>query len=129
MLTIVVFLVSCSSLPNGPIKIKAKNMPNLLENNEVIVFYLGSSVCSACKVYKPIVSELVRNYKVKFYYVEANTDNTEDLNMLITNYLGEVEYTPHTFIFKDGKLLESKVCVIEYPDLITWLKGLGLLGR
>jgi len=127
LLSILLLLFGCSSSPRGPIKIKAKEMPNLLKSNEIVVFYLGSSVCSACKEYKPIISELVKNYDVKFYYVEANTDDTEDLNDLIDNYLGIVEYTPHTFIFRDGKLKESRVGVIEYLDLKEWLEDLGVI--
>lgn len=127
LLFIALVLAGCSSFSSGPTKIKAKEMPNLLESNEIVVFYLGSSVCSACKEYKPIVSEIVNNYKIKFYYVEANTDNSDDLNYLIDNYLGVVEYTPHTFIFKNGELIESRVGVIEYLDLKTWLENLGIL--
>ncbi len=126
LLAVLILFVGCSS-QKGPTKIKAKDMSALLAEKSTLVFYIGSSVCSACKEYKPIISELVENYDIKIYYVEANTDNTDDLNSLISNYLGVVEYTPHTFIFRGGELLESKVGVIEYLDLKSWLLSYELL--
>jgi predicted bacteriocin transport accessory protein len=124
--TMAIFLSACTSSAS-PTKIKAKDMTKLLDNKETLVVYIGSSVCSACQSYKPIVSELIKNYKVKVYYVETNSDATADLTSLQDKYLGTVQYTPTTFIFKDGVLLDSKVGALGYLALKNWFVQYGII--
>jgi predicted bacteriocin transport accessory protein len=120
-----IFLSACSSV--GPTKIKAKEMSKLLDNKETLVVYVGSSICSACKAFKPVVAELIKNYKVKVYYVETDSDATGDLTALMNKHLGDVQYTPTTFIFKDGVLLDSKVGALGYIALKNWFVKYGII--
>lgn len=113
-----IFLSACSSV--GPTKIKAKEMSKLLDNKETLVVYIGSSICSACKTYKPVVAEIIKNYSVKVYYVETDSDVTSDLTALLNKHLGDVQYTPTTFIFKAGALIDSKVGSLDYIALKNW---------
>jgi len=122
---IALVLTGCTS--GGPTKIKAKEMTKLLDADETLVLYVGSSVCSACKSYKPVVTEVMKNYEVKVYYVETNTDDADDIEALIEKHLGDVEYTPTTFIFKDGVLLDSKVGALEYLALKNWFVKNGVI--
>lgn len=124
--TMAIFLSACATSV-GPTKIKAKEMSKLLDNKETLVLYVGSSICSACKAYKPVVAELIKNYQVKVYYVETDSDTTTDLNALLDKHLGEVQYTPTTFIFKDGVLLDSKVGALGYLALKNWFVKYGLI--
>lgn len=124
--TLAIFLSACSSV--GPTKIKAKEMSKLLDNKESLVLYVGSSICSACKTYKPVVAEIIKNYKVKVYYVETDSDVTADLTALLDKHLGDVQYTPTTFIFKDGVLLDSKVGSLDYIALKNWFVKYGIIA-
>lgn len=122
-----IFLSACASSA-APTKIKSKDVTKLLDNKETLVVYIGASSCSACQAYKPIVSELIKNYKVKVYYVETNSDVTADLTALQEKYLGTVQYTPTTFIFKDGVLLDSKVGALGYLALKNWFVKYGIIA-
>jgi predicted bacteriocin transport accessory protein len=123
--TMAIFLTACSS--GGPTKIKAKEVTKLLDNKETLVVYIGSSICAACKSFKPVVAELIKNYKVKVYYVEKDTDQTADLTALLDKHLGDVQYTPTTFIFKEGVLLDSKVGALDYLALKNWFVKYGVI--
>ena len=125
--TMALFLSACAS-SSSPTKIKAKDMMKLLDNKETLVVYVGSSVCSACQAYKPIVTELIKNYKVKVYYVETNSDVTADLTALQEKYLGTVQYTPTTFIYKNGVMLDSKVGALGYLALKNWFVQYGIIA-
>lgn len=122
---IALVLTGCAS--GGPTKIKAKEMTKLLDADESLVVYIGSSFCSACKVYKPVVTEVMKNYEVKVYYVESDSDDEDDLETLIDKHLGDVQYTPMTFIFKDGVLVDSKVGALEYLALKNWFVKNGVI--
>ncbi len=124
--TLAIFLTACATSA-GPTKIKAKEMIKLLDNKETLVVYVGSSKCSACQAYKPVVAELIKNYKSKVYYVETDSDITADLTALLEKHLGDVQYTPTTFIFKEGVLLDSKVGALGYLALKNWFVKYGVI--
>ncbi len=102
--------------------IKASDAIERLDAAESMVLVIGISTCSACKEYKPIVREIVKNYDVEIYYVELDSDVNTDVNSLIEKYLVEARWTPTTYIFKNGVLIESKTGAIKYSTLKDWLQ-------
>jgi predicted bacteriocin transport accessory protein len=102
--------------------IKASDAIKRLDAAESMVLVIGISTCSACKEYKPIVREIVKNYEVKIYYLELDSDVNTDVNALIEKYLIEARWTPTTYIFKNGVLVESKTGAIKYSTLKDWLQ-------
>ena len=101
--------------------IKASEAIKRLDAAESMVLVIGISTCSACKEYKPIVREIVKNYDVEIFYVELDSDVNTDINALIEKYLVEARWTPTTYIFKNGVLVESKTGAINYSTLKDWL--------
>jgi len=102
--------------------IKASDAIKRLDAAESMVLVIGISTCSACKEYKPIVREIVKNYEVKIYYLELDSDVNTDVTALIEKYLIEARWTPTTYIFKNGVLVESKTGAIKYSTLKDWLQ-------
>jgi predicted bacteriocin transport accessory protein len=102
--------------------IKASDAIKRLDAAESMVLVIGISTCSACKEYKPIVREIVKNYEVKIYYLELDSDVNTDVTALIEKYLVEARWTPTTYIFKNGVLVESKTGAIKYSTLKDWLQ-------
>jgi predicted bacteriocin transport accessory protein len=102
--------------------IKASDAIKRLDAAESMVLVIGISTCSACKEYKPIVREIVKNYEVKIYYLELDSDVNADVTALIEKYLIEARWTPTTYIFKNGVLVESKTGAIKYSTLKDWLQ-------
>ena len=101
--------------------IKASDAIKRLDAAESMVLVIGISTCSACKEYKPIVREIVKNYDVEIFYVELDSDVNTDVNSLIEKYLVEARWTPTTYIFKNGILVETKTGAIKYSTLKDWL--------
>ncbi|MHC1734383.1 MAG: thioredoxin family protein [Erysipelotrichaceae bacterium] len=123
--TLALLLTGCSKV--GPSQVEPKEVTKMLDNNETLVVYVGYKACSACQSFKPVVTELIKNYDVKVYYVDTYESDKEDLADLIDTHLGEVEYTPTTFIFKDGLLLDSKVGALGYLALKNWFVKHGVI--
>jgi predicted bacteriocin transport accessory protein len=113
-------LVGCTT-ENDVTQIKASDAIERLDAAESMVLVIGISTCSACKEYKPIVREIVKNYDVEIFYVELDSDVNTDVNSLIEKYLVEARWTPTTYIFKNGVLIESKTGAIKYSTLKDWL--------
>jgi predicted bacteriocin transport accessory protein len=118
MLTI---LAGCTSA-DVVTSLKASEAIKRLDAAESMVLVIGISTCSACKEYKPIVREIVKNYDVEIFYVELDSDVNTDVNSLIEKYLVEARWTPTTYIFKNGVLVESKTGAIKYSTLKDWLQ-------
>ncbi|MDP2814335.1 MAG: thioredoxin family protein [Erysipelotrichaceae bacterium] len=114
-------LAGCTT-GNDVTLIKASDAIERLDAAESMVLVIGISTCAACKEYKPIVREIVKNYDVEIFYVELDSDVNADITSLVEKYLVEARWTPTTYIFKNGVLVESKTGAINYSTLKDWLQ-------
>lgn len=117
--TSLLLLVGCSS--GSPITfVDGANIYERFENDETFVFVLGSSTCSACVTYKPVLEELIDNYDVEINYVEIDKVDQDEVAKLNTDFLDEsLEWTPTTYVVVEGEVVYEESNVIRYTDLIT----------
>lgn len=119
-------LSGCSSNKSLAI-IPAKDVTKRLDNSESLVVVIGQSNCSACIQYKPVLEEILKNYTVNLTYVEMDKDVIEDVKALIDKYLLEANATPTTYLFKDGKLINTFVGYFDYRETKNMLETNGFL--
>ena len=94
-----------------------------LENKESFIVYVGYDDCQSCKEFKPILNQLIENYDITIYYLPTDDKQTEDqLNEIQYNYFYRMYWTPTTYIVEDGEVLAIKEQLIEYEELVEWLK-------
>ena len=97
-----------------------------LENKESFIVYVGYDDCQSCKEFKPILNQLIENYDITIYYLPTDDKQTEDqLNEIQYNYFYRMYWTPTTYIVEDGEVLAIKEQLIEYEELVEWLKEYG----
>ena len=97
-----------------------------LENKESFIVYVGYDDCQSCKEFKPILNQLIENYDITIYYLPTDDKQTEDqLNEIQYNYFYRMYWTPTTYIVEDGELIAIKEQLIEYEELVEWLKEYG----
>lgn len=130
-ITILLFMMmmvlsGCSSNKSLAI-IPAKDVTKRLDNSESLVVVIGQSNCSACIQYKPVLEEILKNYTVNLTYVEMDKDVIEDVKALIDKYLLEANATPTTYLFKDGKLINTFVGYFDYRETKNMLETNGFL--
>ena len=97
-----------------------------LENKESFIVYVGYDDCQSCKEFKPILNQLIENYDITIYYLPTDDKQTEDqLTEIQYNYFYRMYWTPTTYIVEDGEVLAIKEQLIEYEELVEWLKEYG----
>ena len=97
-----------------------------LENKESFIVYVGYDDCQSCKEFKPILNQLNENYDITIYYLPTDDKQTEDqLNEIQYNYFYRMYWTPTTYIVEDGEVIAIKEQLIEYEELVEWLKEYG----
>ena len=97
-----------------------------LENKESFIVYVGYDDCQSCKEFKPILNQLIENYDITIYYLPTDDKQTEDqLNEIQYNYFYRMYWTPTTYIVEDGEVIAIKEQLIEYEELVEWLKEYG----
>ena len=97
-----------------------------LENKESFIVYVGYDDCQSCKEFKPILNQLIENYDITIYYLPTDDKQTEDqLNEIQYNYFYRMYWTPTTYIVENGEVLAIKEQLIEYEELVEWLKEYG----
>jgi len=95
----------------------------MMDNGEDFVVYFGTSTCSACLQYKPVVEEVTNNYKVIIYFVELDSESKADKDRLLAEYAA-IEFTPTTYFVVGGVNQYHVVGMINYrtlkQDLVTY---------
>jgi predicted bacteriocin transport accessory protein len=111
-----------------PIEITLKKAEEMIDNKETFVVEIMTDTCSACASFKPTVEELVKNYKVTFYYVNFNNESTEARQAFADNYANGIEVTPTILIYKEGVLVQKKSGTLTYRNLKTLLQENGFIA-
>ncbi|MGN1399100.1 MAG: conjugal transfer protein TraF [Erysipelotrichaceae bacterium] len=97
-----------------------------LENKESFIVYIGYDDCQSCKEFKPILNQLIENYAITIYYLPTDDKQTQDqLNEIQYNYFYRMYWTPTVYIVEDGQVVAIKEQLIEYDELVEWLKEYG----
>ena len=105
------------------------NWYNKSSSGETVVTIIGSSTCSHCQEYKPVITTLAKKYQFKLFFFEADKLNEDDSDKLYNTY--DLESfdgrVPYTFIIKDNKFVISKTGFANREDTIEFLKENGVI--
>ena len=74
------------------------------------VFYIGDDTCSACQKLKPQLTDFVKAYKLKIYYVPVSTITEENVSYLYDATMGPYQWgenstVPTTYFFAYGDVI------------------------
>ena len=118
----------CKKTEKGSIKkISLQEFFTKMDNKEDFVVYFGTSTCSACLEYKPVVEEMVKNYAVTIYYVELDHESADDKERLAAEYIDSIKFTPTTVFIKGGENIHMVVGKVDYRNLKQELVKYGFL--
>lgn len=92
----------CSKKLTGYIEISYNDFNNKKEAEDTFPLVIGSSSCSACAMYKPVMEQFISDYQVEVFYIDLSKLTDEEYNKLKT----EISFsgTPTTVFYEQGKL-------------------------
>ncbi|CAL4044100.1 thioredoxin TrxA [Buchnera aphidicola] len=83
----------------------------LQEKNFILVDF-WAEWCNPCKILAPVLEEIATEYKDKLIVAKINIDKNPD-----TAPKYSIRGIPALLLFKDGKLLKTKIGVLSKSDL------------
>ena len=98
------------SLDNFDNEISSSNTPVLVD--------FWAEWCGPCKMLGPILEEISEDLKDKLQVVKVNLDENQDLAMKYS-----IRSIPTLLLFKEGKLIDTKVGLLPKSDLVEWLSS------
>lgn len=128
ILAMVLIITGCSNSAAGLPIVSAKQVHQQLDKQETLVVVIGQSTCSACMQYRPVLKEILANYKVDMAYVELDKDKAKDVTDLVEAHLKDARSTPTTYVFKDGVLVSQFVGAMDYKKTKAYFEENGVLN-
>ena len=96
------------SFDNFDNEISSSNLPVLVD--------FWAEWCGPCKSLGPILEEISNDLKDQLKVVKVNLDENQDLAMKYS-----IRSIPTLLLFKEGKLIDTKVGLLPKSDLVEWL--------
>ena len=107
-------------------EITVNNFNELLNSDKRFVLLLGRPGCSHCVAFKPIITNVAKDYEVDVYYLDTDIIETLDDWDSIWN-LVEQEGTPTVAVIEKQKLIKSNAGEMTYEELVSFLEEAGVL--
>jgi len=87
-----------------------------LQSDVPVMVDFWASWCAPCKQLNPVINELAEKYATRLKIVKVNIEDSPEVP---TKY--EVRGIPNLILFKDGKVIDSKVGALPVAALSQWL--------
>ena len=91
---------------------------NILESKGITLVDFWAPWCGPCRQLSPIVEELAKEMAGKLEVYKCNIDENPE-----TPSKYSVRGIPTLMIFKEGKLIDTKVGALSKPALHEWVKN------
>jgi thioredoxin 1 len=99
-------------------EITDQEFENVIKSNNITLVDFWAPWCGPCKQLSPLIDELSNDMAGKIDVVKCNIDDNPESP---SKY--GVRGIPTLMIFKDGKLLDSKVGSIQKSALYEWVEN------
>lgn len=92
----------CNKKLVGYTEISYNDFNNKKETGDTFPLVIGSTTCSACSMYKPVMEQFISDYQVEVFYIDLSKLTDDEYNKLKT----EISFsgTPTTVFYEQGKL-------------------------
>lgn len=124
-------LSGCNKKLTGYTEISYDDLNSKKELEETFPLVIGSSSCSACAMYKPVMEQFISDYQVEVFYIDLSKLTDDEYNKLKTEI--SFDGTPTTVFYENGKLTSFYDRIdqaVSIDEVITTFrtKGYGKIG-
>ncbi len=121
-----IFITGCNNTTSLK-EISYDELAQKIENKDSFVLYVGSSECSHCAEYKPILEKVINKYKLEVYYIDLAKVSSSKYKAVMDKIDGKG--TPTTVYLEKGKTQISPRVegARDYDTIVTFFKDLNLI--
>lgn len=97
-----------------------------IDSKETNVIYFASSTCDYCAMEKPIFQNIVKDYDMKYFELDASKLTKSELSEIMTA-LGIEGSTPTTVVVKDNTIVDRQNGYLDGKPYVEFLSKNGAL--
>ena len=101
------------------------NLEEYYKNNEKALIYLGSSNCSYCIKFNPVIDKVAQDNELTFFYIDYNDLSDKHLQKIMKTFNIQEENfgTPFLIVTKNGEKVVDYSGYMEEEGLIEFLEN------
>lgn len=100
-LCILLLFVGCGKIKSYQ-EISYESLLTKLENKETFILYIGSSDCTACESFNPVLKSVLKDYQISVQYIDVEKLSKEDLHHFET-IINFGNSTPKVYFIEKGE--------------------------
>lgn len=99
-----------------------------MENKETFVLYIGSSECSACEKFSPVLKRVIKEYQLDVQYIDMAKLSEAEANKFAT-VINFGNSTPKVYFVKDGEYSQYNAIkgAQDYDTVVSKFKKNGYI--
>ena len=127
ILVALIFTCGCNSSKMQLQNISYDDLNNKFINKESFVLYIGSSTCTHCADFKPILEKVIDDYDLEVYYI--NMANVSDSEYQAVKNKTNLQGTPTLLLVKNGKSLTTDriIGAKDYDETVNFFKDVNYI--
>ncbi len=112
-------------------EINVDQLVDIFKGNELSIVYIARPDCSHCQDFKPIITEVTKQYNLKINYININTLDTQEKQEKYKSIHGYLYWngfsTPTILVVKDGAIYDVNSGYVEKDVLVNFLTKNGFI--
>ena len=128
LIMILIFTTGCTNNDDRFIELSFEELQVKVDNNESFPLYVGSTRCSACAQFQPVLKRVIRNHDFTMYHVNLDNFSESEQKEFISMF--DINATPSIIYIINGSetsVLTRLIGNVPEADLIRSLTDNGYI--
>lgn len=126
---LIIILLLCGCQNKTYTEINYDKLYKKMNSYDNYILFIGKDNCEACKSFKKVIEKLIKEHKIKIFYLNVSSLNEKEKLLVTSKYYtdsGQI-YTPVLLIIENGTVKQRQIGNKSYNETYKFLLNNGIM--